>query len=241
MEKSDKKRILTRVLIVIAALTLLSCCFLGSTFARYVTSAGGSAQVNVAKWDLSMTANGSTEVVVGGDDARLSPDDADWADDGTDRIHKHAGALAMTIRNNGDVAADVDVTFSVKGYQDTNSSWFTGWDAGKGMTGGSEVPSELEAKTTLKIQVAVTTSSTLPAADASDWKDYGTLSVKDVAAKGGVVYVYIRAVWDTQDDLGEATSDKIDTWLGENISAVVADISYSAVQASELPTPPPAP
>ena len=37
MEKSDKKRILTRVLIVIAALTLLSCCFLGSTFARYVT------------------------------------------------------------------------------------------------------------------------------------------------------------------------------------------------------------
>ena len=238
MEKSDKKRILTRVLIVIAALTLLSCCFLGSTFARYVTNETGSAQVNVAKWDLSMTANGSTEVVVGGDDARLSPDDADWADDGTDRIHKHAGALAMTIRNNGDVAADVDVTFSVKGYQDTNSSWFTGWST-NGIQDNEDVPSETEATTTLKIQVAVTKSSTLPAADASDWKDYGTLSVNDVAAKGGVVYVYIRAVWDTQDDFGEATSDKIDTWLGENISAVVADISYSAVQASELPTPPP--
>lgn len=236
MEKSDKKRILTRVLVVLAALTLLSCCFLGSTFARYVTSAGGSAQVNVAKWDLSMTANGSTEVVVGGDGAKLSPDDADWADDGTDRIHKHAGALAMTITNNGDVAADVKVTFSVKGYQDTNDSWFTGWST-DGIQKNERVPSETEATTTLKIQVAVTTSSTLPAADASDWKDYSTVSANNVAANGGVVYVYIRAVWDTMDNLGEATSDKIDTWLGENISAVVADISYSAVQASELPPP----
>lgn len=233
MEKSDKKRILTRVLIVIAALTLLSCCFLGSTFAKYVTNADGSAQVNVAKWDLRMTANGSTEVVVGGDDARLSPDVADFADG--DRIHKHAGALAMTITNNGEVAADVDVTFSVKGYQDTNGSWFANWST-SGIKNGEGVPSETEATTTLKIQVAVTTSLTLPAADASDWKDYGTVSVNNVAAKGGVVYVYIRAVWDTMDDLGEATSDKIDTWLGENISAVVADISYSAVQASELPT-----
>ena len=59
MEKSDKKRILTRVLIVIAALTLLSCCFLGSTFARYVTSAGGSGTVGVAKWDVSGTAEAS--------------------------------------------------------------------------------------------------------------------------------------------------------------------------------------
>ena len=237
MEKSDKKRILTRVLIVIAALTLLSCCFLGSTFARYVTNADGSAQVNVAKWDLSMTASGSTEVVVGGENAKLSPDDADLTD-GTDRIHKHAGALAMTIRNNGDVAADVDVTFSVKGYQDTNGSWFTGWST-SGIENDEDVPSETEATSTLKIQVAVTTSSTLPAADASDWKDYGTVSENNVAAKGGVVYVYIRAVWDTMDDLGEATSDKIDTWLGENISAVVADISYTATQNSEMPDPTP--
>lgn len=236
MEKSDKKRILTRVLVVLAALTLLSCCFLGSTFARYVTNADGSAQVNVAKWDLIMTANGSTEVVVGGDGAKLSPDAADWAD-GTDRIHKHAGALAMTITNKGEVAADVDVTFSVKGYQDTNGSWFTGWST-SGIQNNEGVPSETEATTTLKIQVAVTTSLTLPAAGADEWKDYGTVSVKNVAAKGGVVYVYIRAVWDTDDDLGEATSDKIDTWLGENISAVVADISYSAVQASELPVQP---
>ena len=54
MEKSDKKRILTRVLIVIAALTLLSCCFLGSTFARYVTSANGSGTVGVAKSSLDV-------------------------------------------------------------------------------------------------------------------------------------------------------------------------------------------
>ena len=236
MEKSDKKRILTRVLVVLAALTLLSCCFLGSTFARYVTRANGSAQVNVAKWDLSMTANGSTEVVVGGNDARLSPDDADWAD-GKNRIHKHAGALAMTIRNNGDVAADVDVTFSVKGYQKTSGGSFTEWST-DGIQGNADAPSEEEATTTLKIQVAVTTSSSVPAENATDWKDYGTVPV-NVAAGNGVVYVYIRAVWDTLDDLGEDISDEIDTWLGENISAVVADISYTATQNSEMPDPTP--
>lgn len=235
MEKSDKKRILTRVLIVIAALTLLSCCFLGSTFARYVTNEDGTAQVKVAKWDLSMAAEGSTEVVVGGDDARLSPDAADFAD-GKNRIHKHAGELAMTITNNGDVAADVDVTFSVKGYQDTSGRPFTNWST-DGIQGSGDAPSETEATNTLKIQVAVTTSSTVPAEDATDWKDYSTVSV-NVAAKNGVVYVYVRAVWETRDNLGEDISDKIDTWLGENISAVVADISYTATQSSELPTPP---
>ena len=59
MEKSDKKRILTRVLIVIAALTLLSCCFLGSTFAKYVTSANGSGTIEIATWDVNISTEGS--------------------------------------------------------------------------------------------------------------------------------------------------------------------------------------
>lgn len=70
MEKSDKKRILTRVLVVLAALTLLSCCFLGSTFARYVTNADGSGTVGVAKWDVSVTTSASGSYTF----TKLSPD-----------------------------------------------------------------------------------------------------------------------------------------------------------------------
>lgn len=99
MEKSDKKRILTRVLIVIAALTLLSCCFLGSTFAKYVTSANGSGTVSIAKWDVSVrpSANGSYTF------SKLSPD-KDGANNGS---HSTGTVDILTVTNNGDVDATV--------------------------------------------------------------------------------------------------------------------------------------
>lgn len=105
MEKSDKKRILTRVLIVIAALTLLSCCFLGSTFARYVTSAGGSGTVGVAKWDVSVkpSADGSYTF------SKLSPD-KDETNRGT---HSTGTVEILTVTNNGDVDAEVTWTTSL--------------------------------------------------------------------------------------------------------------------------------
>ena len=104
MEKSDKKRILTRVLIVIAALTLLSCCFLGSTFARYVTSAGGSGTVGVAKWDVSVTAEASGRYTF----SDLSPD-KDGENSGS---HSTGWVKVASLRNQGEVDADVTITGS---------------------------------------------------------------------------------------------------------------------------------
>ena len=105
MEKSDKKRILTRVLVVLAALTLLSCCFLGSTFAKYVTSASGSGTVEIAKWDVSVkpSANGSYKFT------KLSPDK-----DGTNSgIHSTGAVEILTVTNNGDVDAEITWTSSL--------------------------------------------------------------------------------------------------------------------------------
>lgn len=103
MEKSDKKRILTRVLIVIAALTLLSCCFLGSTFARYVTSASGSGTVGVAKWDVSVTpsAEGTYKF------SKLSP-----TVDG-DKTQSTGAVDVVTVTNNGDVSALISYSVSM--------------------------------------------------------------------------------------------------------------------------------
>lgn len=105
MEKSDKKRILTRVLIVIAALTLLSCCFLGSTFARYVTNADGSGTVGVAKWDVSVTPYNNGEYTF----TKLSPD-KDGTNTGT---HSTGKVTILTVTNNGDVDAEVTWTTSL--------------------------------------------------------------------------------------------------------------------------------
>lgn len=101
MEKSDKKRILTRVLVVLAALTLLSCCFLGSTFARYVTSASGSASVGVAEWDVSVEPSTSESYIFN----KLSPDDAQ-ANTGTNDT---GWVQVAAISNSGDVNALVEI------------------------------------------------------------------------------------------------------------------------------------
>ena len=100
MEKSDKKRILTRVLIVIAALTLLSCCFLGSTFAKYVTNASGTGSVPIALWDIDVTNNAQTSLTFD----KLSPD----IDDGG--VQSTGSENVITITNSGDVQATVEVT-----------------------------------------------------------------------------------------------------------------------------------
>jgi hypothetical protein len=58
-----KKNRTMRVAVLMLALTLLTCCFVGSTFAKYTSSANGSDSVTVAKWNV--TAQGT------GDDAAL--------------------------------------------------------------------------------------------------------------------------------------------------------------------------
>lgn len=102
MERSDKKRILTKILIVIAALTLLSCCFLGSTFAKYVTSANGSGSVPVALWDIDVTNNAQASLTFD----KLSPD-VDGVSQSTD------SEVVITITNNSDVEATVEYTATV--------------------------------------------------------------------------------------------------------------------------------
>lgn len=104
MEKSDKKRILTRVLVVLAALTLLSCCFLGSTFAKYVTSAGGSGTVGVAKWDVSVTPSSSGLYKFD----KLSPTVGD------DTTQSTGAVDVVTVTNSGDVSALISYSVSME-------------------------------------------------------------------------------------------------------------------------------
>ena len=45
---TKKKSIFIKLFVALVALTLISCCFLGSTFARYTSEDSGTASVNVA-------------------------------------------------------------------------------------------------------------------------------------------------------------------------------------------------
>lgn len=101
MEKTEKKRILSKVLIVLAALTLLSCCFMGSTFAKYVTNGSGSASMTIADWDVAIVNEQQGNVTI----TDLSPD--------VDGVSHSTGWIKVAaIRNSGDVSADVTVSVS---------------------------------------------------------------------------------------------------------------------------------
>lgn len=54
-----KKNRIMRTGIIMLALTLMTSCFVGGTFAKYVTNAEGSDSARVAKWGVEATVTGS--------------------------------------------------------------------------------------------------------------------------------------------------------------------------------------
>lgn len=238
MEKSDKKRILTRVLIVIAALTLLSCCFLGSTFARYVTSAKGEGTVEIAKWDVNFAGSGTSAISFG----KLSPLDDEW-DGETARqntIDIKDNAAALTITNKSEVDALVTISIAAPTFD---------YHTGKGSIGDAGAPSMEQALKVIAFQYALDENGSAEYSKLT-WNPVGengyTKSFTLKATTGTATTtakLYLRVVWtslDTVELYGTGASaenaDNLDTWFGENVESVTANLTYSAVQASELPT-----
>lgn len=60
-----KKNRTMRIAVLMLALSLLTCCFVGSTFAKYTSSATGSDTVTVAKWDIQMLDDEGNSVNIG--------------------------------------------------------------------------------------------------------------------------------------------------------------------------------
>ena len=54
-----KKNWTTRVAVALLALTMITSCFVGSTFAKYVTKAQGEDNARVAKWGVLLTVAGN--------------------------------------------------------------------------------------------------------------------------------------------------------------------------------------
>ena len=113
-KKTEKKRIFSKLTVCVAALALVSCAFVGGTFARYTTgqtTANGGA--NIADWYIDVE-NGADS---GSEDQMLtiSPYHIAW-EEGTgqqDAPRKNAittGGISMRVTNKGQVWADVKIT-----------------------------------------------------------------------------------------------------------------------------------
>lgn len=224
MEKSDKKRILTRVLIVIAALTLLSCCFLGSTFARYVTKETGSAQVGVAKWDIGVETAGTTNVTVNTD--KLSPDDTEYQS-GKTRSHTSDKFLVAIVTNKSDVKATITVSAG-------DTATITVADGASSEDGYEDKSDDAAACFSIKFYQSDTKSADDATAEISGTTT-ATLEAKTTDTPDAI-YIFAEVTWTSQDTSGNG--DVLDTWIGQYAETVSWTLTYTAVQASELPTTP---
>lgn len=212
---TKKKSIVSKLLLLVLLLTLVSCCFLGSTFARYTSGGKGSATVSVAKWEIT-EGDGSIEFDV---TDKLSPAMEAYKD--TPRTSTTGRILVATIRNTGDVNALVELTKGELQFA-SNAAY------GQGVATDG-IPTADEIKEVFSITLYTSTTN-----DAERATEYTQKC--EVAAKTGVLYVYAEVVWtsDTGSIKGDI-ADKRDTYIGKYITEISYELSYTAVQNSENP------
>ncbi len=222
---TKRKSVVSKILLLVVLLTLVSCCFLGSTFARYTSGGSGSATLNVAKWAIDIK-GGATEGGMDVDFAeKLSPSKYDYETSvgdeytaGTTRSNTTGKLLVATISNNGDVGALVTVTAGE--VEVTAGTTFSD-------------PTVEEVKEVFSIKLWYGTSE--GADSATNAITSGSTEIT-LNATNGVIYIYAEVIWtsDTENITG-TDADERDTWIGENVTSVSYNISYTAVQNTELP------
>lgn len=222
---TKKRGIFSKLFFSVVMLTLISCCFLGSTFARYTSGGSGKGTLYVAKWDVKNT-KGSLDVTFD----KLSPSKEDYYTSNGDyeaetpRTHSTGKVLVATIENKGDVNALVTFTFGTE-------TLTCGAAYGTQGVATDGIPTEDEVKAVFDIKLWYGTKTT----NATNAMTSGVTKV-NVPATKGVIYVYAEVIWTS--DIGGITgdtADKRDTWIGQYVESVTYPISYTAVQNTELP------
>lgn len=229
-----KKRVTTTLFIALVVLTLISCCFLGSTFARYVSEGNGAASVSVADWAIDFGVEGTAVedvTTVSFDD--LSPDKSTYEEAaGSPRTHGSDFTLLATIKNTGDVAAKITLTRGATAITKVENAPSSG-DA-------PDYYDDTTLAALFELELYVSTTE-LSAEDAEAlagalWDGSKTY---ELPATTGTLYIYGVANWNT-DDTGSAkdqgaAADAKDTYAGMYVESVNWSLGYKAEQASEQP------
>ena len=228
---TKRKGIVSKVVLVLVVLTLISGCFVGTTLARYASQGSGSATTSVANWRVSITGDAvSDSASMAFSD--LSPSDEAWSN-GVTRKHSTGKKLVATIVNAGEV--DATVTVSVDTAEDNVKVY--GLRSESNDASATEVSSggEYSKATVLGLfTVSLYYGTTTGADNATNPIMSGTALT--TLGKGNTYYIYAEVTWTTADSGEDGTAgDALDTWVGNNVGSIVYNLSYTAVQASEVP------
>ena len=232
---TQRKSIGAKLFIALIALTLISCCFLGSTFARYTSGGNGSASTGVAEWNIA----GSFEAGTADDDSitvhfnGLTPSMGGYQEK-TDRTNSTGKIHIATIANNGEVDAKITLTAGEASFVNSEKSAVT-FESGytfsdsDGLTGDGASREQVEALFSIKLTYGTENGASNATNSVS-----GAIDL----AVGGTIYVYAEVTWTTpyaSSTSNGVLEDAVDTWVGQHVFGVAYDISYVAVQAEQNP------
>ena len=229
----QKTRIASKLFAALVVLTLISCCFLGTTMARYTSAGTGTATVGVAKWDI----DASIQTVGEGDYnfGKLSPSSQGYFGRQTPNCENTTSkAHVATIENKGEVDAYVSV-------KPAESPEYTLADGAQFIADPVNIynwtEDQLCGQGVSKDQADELFSINMYYWDGTKYIPINASSQLKVPV-GDTLYIWAEVTWTTWYSNSESEGvleDAIDTWMGENCTALSWSFSYTAVQASELP------
>ena len=217
---TKRKSVVSKLLLLVALMTIVSCCFLGSTFARYISTGTGTATIPVAKWAIKVGDTGSGAAQF----AKLSPLAAPYED--TVRANPSGKILVASMSNGGDV--DALVKFTVGEVNVASDAAY-----GKGVaTNGIPTEDEVKEVFSVKFYYALTKSADA----ATNEIPAGGVTLNAAGGDRTAIYIYAEATWTSDDDtIYGNNADLRDTYIGEHVSNVVYSYTWEAVQATDLP------
>lgn len=212
---TQKRKLVSKLFVAVVVLTLVSCCFLASTFARYTSGGSGTGTVNVATWKI--TGEGADEI--NATFKQLSPSKAEYVS--TPRTHSTAPVLVATINYEIDVNGILKLTVGEETITKTAENWGTyGEEAIKGLFDIQLYLSDAKASNVESLK----------------GKEVASGAETAVTAGSGTYYVYAVVTWTSDDDtVTGPDADARDTWVGANVTSVGYELSYTFVQNSQLP------
>lgn len=227
---TKRKGIVSKVVLVLVVLTLISGCFVGTTLARYASQGSGSATTGIALWDIDFTYGGNDGAAAVTVADKLSPDiTKDFSAVSNQRVQYTGKKLVATIANKSEVNATITVTAGDLQYKKSGGSAVTFNDSGSITAGALDVAAS-------KDQADAVFDLKLYQDDSQAYSDGAEITDEFGLASKSTVYIFAEVTWTSQDQGStEIVADAIDTWLGENVASIVSDLSYKAVQASEVP------
>ena len=212
---TQKRKLVSKLFVAVVVLTLVSCCFLASTFARYTSGGSGTGTVEVATWKVT----GEGEGQINAQFNQLSPSMDEYVD--TPRTHSTAPVLVATITYEIDVNGILTLTVGEETITKTAENWGT-YDEG-------------EIKGLFDIQLYLSNAKASNV-ESLEGKEVESDAETEVTAGSGTYYVYAVVTWSSDVEGKTGTdADTRDTWVGANVTAVGYELSYTFVQNSELP------